>query len=134
MDVKDIIKTKRLEKGLTNVELGALVGVSGSTISRWESGNIATMKQSRIAALAKALGISPIDIIGDDTEITYSRTPDISYRLADLAHELHNRKETFVFDDEELTPAQVEYIRSMLINFIEQVRAFVEYDTNKSKE
>lgn len=134
MEVKDLIKAKRIEKGLTNVELGELVGVSGSTISRWESGNIATMKQSRIAALAKALGISPIDIIGDDTEITYSRTPDISYRLADLAHELHNRKETFVFDDEELTPAQVEYIRSMLITFIEQVRAFVEYDTGKSKE
>lgn len=66
MDIKDIIKSKRLEKQLTLDEVGRLVGVSGATISRWESGDIANMKRDKIVKLANALGISPAIIMGWD--------------------------------------------------------------------
>ena len=59
MEIKDIIKQKRIENGLTMKELAQKVGVSEATVSRWESGNLATMKHTKIMLLANALGISP---------------------------------------------------------------------------
>lgn len=67
MEIKDIIKQKRIEKGLSMEELAKLVGVSHATISRWESGNIATMKQTKIKLLATALDISPAVLIENTT-------------------------------------------------------------------
>ena len=58
MNIKDIIKQKRLECGYTMKELAEEVGVSEATVSRWESGNLATMKHTKIMLLAKALKIS----------------------------------------------------------------------------
>lgn len=59
MNIKDIIKQKRLECGYTMKELAERVGVSEATVSRWESGNLTTMKHTKIMLLAKALKISP---------------------------------------------------------------------------
>lgn len=94
MGTKDIIKQKRIELGLTMKELANNVGVSEATISRWESGNIATMKQTKIALLAQVLGISPTILVSGeipDTTIT-QLTPrderqiaqDLEKMLADL--------------------------------------------------
>lgn len=94
MGTKDIIKQKRIELGLTMKELANKVGVSEATISRWESGNIATMKQTKIALLAQVLGISPTILVSGeipDTTIT-QLTPrderqiaqDLEKMLADL--------------------------------------------------
>lgn len=63
MELKNLIKIKRLEKHLSTTKLAEMVGVSHSTVIRWEHGDIATMKQSKILALAKALGITPADIL-----------------------------------------------------------------------
>lgn len=64
MEVKDILKNRRIEKHLTLDEVGRLVGVSGATISRWESGDIANMRRDKIVKLANALDISPAVIMG----------------------------------------------------------------------
>lgn len=63
-DIKNIIKNRRKELGLTMKEVAKAVGVSEATVSRWESGEIGDMKRSRIAALAKVLKISPNIIMG----------------------------------------------------------------------
>ena len=59
MEIKDIIRKKRLERGYTMKELAEKVGVSEATVSRWESGNLAIMKHTKIMLLSEALGISP---------------------------------------------------------------------------
>ena len=41
MDIKDLIKSRRIALGMTMKELGDAVGVSEATISRYESGQIA---------------------------------------------------------------------------------------------
>lgn len=64
MEVKNIIKARREELGLTMKEVAGKVGVSEGTISRWESGDIQNMKRDKIAALADALRISPAVIMG----------------------------------------------------------------------
>lgn len=73
MDVKDILKKRRIEKQLTLDDVGRLVGVSAATISRWESGDIANMKRDKIVKLAKALDISPAIIMGWDEDISSTK-------------------------------------------------------------
>ncbi len=59
MEIKDKIKNRRLELGLTLEEVGLAVGVAKSTVKKWESGQIASMRQSKITALAKVLKVDP---------------------------------------------------------------------------
>ena len=70
MDIKDIIKQKRIDCGYTMKELAQKVGVSEATVSRWESGNLATMKHTKIMLLANALGISPAALFTSAPEPT----------------------------------------------------------------
>lgn len=64
MEVKDIIKNRRIEMGYTMKELAEKVGVSEGTVSRWESGEIANMRRDKILLLANALCLSPAVIMG----------------------------------------------------------------------
>ncbi len=57
------IKQKRIEHGLTLEQLGKIVGVSKSTIKKWESGYIKNMKRDKIFKLANALNISPLQLL-----------------------------------------------------------------------
>ena len=62
------LKQRRMELGLTMLDVAKLVGVSEATISRYESGNIKNMRRDRIEKYAKALRVSPSDFldINDD--------------------------------------------------------------------
>lgn len=64
MEIRNILKGRRIQLGLTQLDVAKAVGVSEATVSRWESGDIANMKRSRIAALANVLKISPAVIMG----------------------------------------------------------------------
>ena len=68
MEIKDIIKSRRLELGLTLKQVADRVGVSEGSVSRWESGEIDNMRRDKIAALAKVLSIDPLIIIGQQSE------------------------------------------------------------------
>lgn len=61
-----LIKEKRLEMGMTMKQLGQKVGVTTATVSRWESGEISTLKAETIRKVADALHISPLVFIGED--------------------------------------------------------------------
>lgn len=75
MEVKDIIKSRRLELGLSMKELSEKVNVSEGTISRWESGEIANMRRDKIVLLANALSVSPGVIMGWSNERYDSNHP-----------------------------------------------------------
>lgn len=64
MLVKDLIKEKRLQHGLTMKELANKVGVSESTVSRWESGEVVNIKRTAIMKLAQSLHIPPYELLG----------------------------------------------------------------------
>ena len=85
MEVQDILKRRRIELGLTQDDVAKHVGVSETTVSRWESGNIANMRRSRIVKLAEVLQISPGVIMGwaDEPEQRQRVVPD-SPKLAIL--------------------------------------------------
>lgn len=69
MKVSELISTRRKELGLTMEELGKAVGVGKGTIHKWESGDISNMRRDRIALLAAALDISPVDLIDPQDEL-----------------------------------------------------------------
>lgn len=71
MKIGQIIKTRRKELGLTTKEVGAKVGVSDATVSRWENGEIESMRLPLAWKLAQALQTSIFDFIPEATE-----TPD----------------------------------------------------------
>ena len=50
---------RRVKLGLTLEEVGNAVGVSKSTVLKWESGNISNMRRDRIALLADVLKVPP---------------------------------------------------------------------------
>lgn len=64
MEMGEKIKFYREKRGLTLEELGSKVGVSKSTVLKWETGSIANMKRDKISKVARALGISPAFLMG----------------------------------------------------------------------
>jgi len=64
MELSDMIKAARAERGYSLRDLARIVGVSKSTVSRWESGYIGDIKRDKVVRLSQALGISISDIMG----------------------------------------------------------------------
>ena len=67
-DMARRIKELRQEKGLTLEQVATIVGVGKSTVRKWETGMIANMRRDKIAALAKALGTTPMSLMGWEVE------------------------------------------------------------------
>ena len=63
MNVSELIRIRRIEKGLTLEEIGAACGVGKSTVLKWEKGMIKNIGSSRLEKLAKILDISPSALI-----------------------------------------------------------------------
>jgi len=70
VEVKDKIKERRTELGLTLEQVGNYVGVSKSTVKKWESGSISNMRRDKIAKLSEVLRISPVELMGWQDEPT----------------------------------------------------------------
>lgn len=62
------LKLHRKALGMTLQEVGNKVGVGATTIKRWEDGQIATLKHTRLIQLAKALETTPGYILGFEKE------------------------------------------------------------------
>lgn len=119
-EVKDIIRNRRLELGLTMKEVAEAVGVSEGTVSRWEAGNISNMKRNRIAALAKVLNISPSIIMGFDElpdcdkNISHTETKKMPADLKRILEE-----QVIMFDGEIISEDDKEIVKNMLVTMYE---------------
>lgn len=94
--MENILKEKRLEKKLTLEQVGEIVGVGKSTVRKWENGMIENMGRDKIVSLSKALGISPLDIlgIGDSENIT----DPIKKELNDIFDLLNSKRQKKVLN------------------------------------
>lgn len=63
MEIGKLIKEARLAKGLTQEQLGKLVGVQKSAIAKYENGRVVNIKRSTLQGLAVALGLKGSDLI-----------------------------------------------------------------------
>ena len=71
------IKMARLAKGMTVRELAEKISVSHSNLSKWERGEVRTIKAPMLAKLAKALNVSPLYLMGleDDEQAIINIEP-----------------------------------------------------------
>ena len=119
MDFKDTIKARRKELGLTLEEVGKIVGVSKTTIQRWESGEIKNQRRDKIVKLAQALQMTPAQLMGwAETDVDLSSSlsqsnPSVNGQLENLFHEI-----------QQLPPDQqrnfLKMMRAALMLFLEQ--------------
>lgn len=65
MDIGQMIKEARMAKGLTQEELGKLVGVQKSAVAKWENGRVVNIKRSSLQKLAVALDVKGSALIED---------------------------------------------------------------------
>ena len=94
--MENILKEKRLEKKLTLEQVGEIVGVGKSTVRKWENGMIENMGRDKIVSLSKALGISPLDILGiGDSE---DETNPIKKELNDIFDLLNSKRQRKVLN------------------------------------
>lgn len=86
MELAQMLKRRRTEKGMTLLEIAKKVGVSEATVQRWESGNIKNIRYERLAKLAEALDVSPAYLMG--WEETSNQLSSVGKSLKDVAYEL----------------------------------------------
>jgi transcriptional regulator with XRE-family HTH domain len=63
MNVGEKIKAARIEKGMTQEELGALLGVQKSAIAKYESGRVVNIKRTTLKKISDILGLRPAELI-----------------------------------------------------------------------
>lgn len=68
MTMGEKIKMLRLQKGMSQEELGKKIGVQKAAINKYEKGIVVNLKRSTIASLASALDVTPIYLMGLDEE------------------------------------------------------------------
>lgn len=83
MDFGKMIRDRRHDLGLTLEEVGNIVGVGKSTVRKWESGTIRNLRRDKIALLAKALRLEPVDLI-DVEDVPAVKQLELSPQEIDL--------------------------------------------------
>lgn len=104
-DIKLLLKERRSELGLTMKQVAEKVGVSESTVSRWESGDIANMTRDKVVALANALKLRPATLMG----------LDVTKQPAELGDP---QTEIFIKLLKRMTPEQKQVLTDYMIDLI----------------
>lgn len=65
MDIGAKIRAARLGKGITQEELGRMLGVQKSAIAKYESGRVVNIKRSTLKKISDILGIPPFELVFD---------------------------------------------------------------------
>lgn len=63
MDIGEKIRSARQAKGMTQEELGNILGVQKSAIAKYESGRVVNIKRSTLKKISDVLGIRPSELI-----------------------------------------------------------------------
>jgi transcriptional regulator with XRE-family HTH domain len=74
MNLGNILKQLRIEKNLTQEELGKMVGLKKAAIHKYESGIVQNMKRATISKLANIFNVSPSYLLGYTDERTLQPT------------------------------------------------------------
>ena len=66
LDIGSKIKAARQAKGMTQEELGEILGVQKSAIAKYESGRVVNIKRSTLKKISDVLNIPPFELIFDE--------------------------------------------------------------------
>lgn len=97
MEIGQKIKKARLERGLTQQELGDLVGVQKSAIAKYENGRVVNIKRSTLQKIAKALNIRPSELIFTESP---KDTADLHVRILTDFELMETIKDYYLLSEE----------------------------------
>jgi transcriptional regulator with XRE-family HTH domain len=121
-----ILKSYRERAGLSQSELALQAGLSGSTISRVESGERSPLRRrSQVMAVAKALGLTQAetDILLSAADLAPSTATELSlHPRDDMLYKIAQELET-LRTDPSVTPAQVRFVEETLLLVLRGARA-----------
>lgn len=63
MNIGTKIKNARIAKGMTQEELGEILGVQKSAVAKYENGRVINIKRSTLQKISDVLGIPPADLV-----------------------------------------------------------------------
>lgn len=107
------LREARKNRSLTQRQVANYVEVTEATVSRWESGEIDNMRRDKIAKLAAALEISPLLIMGIETD------------GAEKALVLSEKEETLVQNYRKLDESKRHALDAVISAFVTQQAAAV---------
>ena len=81
MEIGDKIKAARLAKGMTQEELGTILGVQKSAIAKYESGRVVNIKRSTLKKISDVLGLRPSELIFEEMQKNNDAISDIIVKM-----------------------------------------------------
>lgn len=96
MNVGHKIKTARLAKGLTQEQLGEMVGVTKSAIAKYECGTVVNIKRSVLQKLAIVLDLNGSDLIEGEPTVGDDGLSENVLKLIDFAKSVPEDKAAMV--------------------------------------
>ena len=102
-DMSKRIRDLRKERNMTLEDVAKIVGVGKSTVRKWETGMIENMRRDKIASLAKALGTTPMSLLGwEEEEKKNDAITDIILRMRTDKNFLSAVENLYKLDTEKL--------------------------------
>ena len=81
MNVGEKIRTARIAKGLTQEELGNLLGVQKSAVAKYENGRVVNIKRTTLKKISDVLGIRPSELIFEEAQKNNDIISDIIVKM-----------------------------------------------------
>lgn len=86
MTIGERLKRLRIEKGLTQEEVGKILGVTKGAVQKYENGHITNFRADTIRTLCKLFQIAPAYFIFDDVAEDYSSSNSRDLRKMVIMH------------------------------------------------
>ena len=97
MEIGQKIKKARIERGLTQQELGNIVGVQKSAIAKYENGRVVNIKRSTLQKIASALNMRPSELVFTESP---KETADLHVRIITDFELMDVLKDYYVLSEE----------------------------------
>jgi transcriptional regulator with XRE-family HTH domain len=92
LNIGEKIRAARQAKGMTQEELGAVLGVQKSAIAKYESGRVVNIKRSTLKKISDVLNIPPFELIFDEEHRKIQKKNDA---LTDIVVRMRTDNEFF---------------------------------------
>ena len=116
MNIGEKIKLARINKGMTQEELGNAIGVQKSAIAKYENGRVINIKRTILKKLSDVLNIAPSELIFENYSVESEKKNDA---IADIILKLRTDNDYLevVQALRDLTPEQYVAVKTFLSAF-----------------
>ena len=112
MEIGEKIKIARKKKGMTQEDLGKLVGVQKSAIAKYESGRVVNIKRSTLQKIASALNIRPSELIFEESP---KESASFHVKVISDLELMDSLKDYY-----KLTPSNQQMVRDLIRNLVKE--------------